>query len=74
MTEHLEVLLSRIKEDPDPEWTLERIQALLGSEVPADTCHRLLRRLERMRVLVPKEDGTWVRASWPGGAQHDWYS
>ncbi|MEX2662014.1 MAG: GTP-binding protein [Vicinamibacterales bacterium] len=52
----------------------QRVQALLGPAVSFDACERLLRRLHRMGALVSVEGGTWVRASWPGGAQRDWYS
>jgi hypothetical protein len=69
MKDHLERLLTRIKEDSDPVWTQERVQGLLGPDSSSDTCDRLLRRVERMRVLVQREDGTWVRALWPGCAQ-----
>jgi hypothetical protein len=34
MNDHLEMLLTRIKKDSDPVWTLERVQALLGTGVP----------------------------------------
>lgn len=71
---HLEMLLKRVKEDTNTVWTLQRVQELVGPDVSADACDRLLRRLERMGVLVPAESGSWIRAVWPGGAQRDWYS
>jgi hypothetical protein len=72
--EHLQLLLTRISEDTDTVWTVQRVQVLVGPEVSEEMCGRLLRRLERMRVLEPAEDGTWVRPSWSGGAQRDFYS
>ena len=73
MNDDIETLLIRIKQDDEPVWTLDRVKLILGPDTSDDTCTRVLRRLERMRVLEPKGDGTWVRA-WPGGAQRDWYS
>lgn len=72
--EHLELLLTRIKDDTDTVWTPQRVQALVGPNVSAEVCGRLLRRLERMRVLERAEDGTWVRPSWSLSAQRDFYS
>jgi hypothetical protein len=74
MTDDLELLLTRIKEDSDPVWTPQRVQAVLGPAVSPDSCRRLLRRIERMQLLTPREHGTWVRAQLRGGAQRDWYT
>lgn len=73
MSDHLEALVMRIDEEGDPVWTPERVRALFGGEVSADTCGRLLQRAERMLVLVQMEDRTWIRPSRPGSTQRDWY-